>query len=168
MATTAAPPTLRAFLDSRRVTSASWNITGLGNGPQGWIGKYHVSDDDYGTFLQVYHEHVFIQRKHAALLERHSPDASPILIDLDFRTASTEEPPTRHYSPDDVTTFVTEYAAAIHRFLDFRDTDELRLFVHETPAPRIEDGQYKDGIHIICPGAMMRYDDLFALRKYIL
>lgn len=165
MATTAAaaprPATLRSFLEARRVTSAQWNITGLAAD----IGKYHVSDEDYGNFLQLFYEHCHVAARPAHLLERHSPDASPILVDLDFRWPAAGA---RIYRATAVAQFVTALASALVRFIQWDDDADLRFFVQETPAPRIEKGQHKDGIHIVCPDIALRYEELFALRRYLL
>jgi hypothetical protein len=165
MATAAAPATLRSFLQGRRVTSSAWNLTGMSTD----AGKYYIPDDEYGIFLQRYHDHVFVRNQPAHLLERHSPDASPVLIDLDFRYALGDETATRRYTSDAVERFVTAYASALHYFLDVGgETEDLHFYVQETPAPRVEKEQIKDGIHIICPDIRLNYADLFALRQYIL
>ena len=158
MNTTTVP--LRAFLDARRVTDANWNLTGMA----GDVGKYRVSDDDYGELLRLHYEHVFVAGRHSALLERHSATGSPILIDLDFRWA----PPLteRRYTADGVGSFITQYIAALHRF--FVCDCELRFYVQETPAPRQDGDVVKDGIHVVCPDINMRYEDMFILRKYVL
>lgn len=155
---------LRAFLESRRVTSPQWNITGMGS----HVGKYYVADEDYGDFLQVYHDHVFTQRQPAHLLERHSPVAAPILIDLDLHYAVSDPPFERTYTSENIQHFVNEYAKIFHRFIAYENP--IRFYVHTIPTP-IHDathGRFKDGIHIICPDINMHYDDMFALRKYVL
>jgi len=161
MATTAAAPaTLRSFLQGRRVTSSAWNLTGMSTD----AGKYYIPDDEYGIFLQRYHDHVFVRNQPAHLLERHSPDASPVLIDLDFRYALGDETATRRYTSDNIHHFMTEYTAALHRFIVI--TESIRFYIQEIPTPLTEKGEIKDGIHIICPDLALRYDDLFALRRY--
>ena len=149
--------TLRTYLNSRRVTSTQYNLVGMNQ----HLGKYYISDEDYPTFLQLYDSHVFSNHSPAHLLERHAPDASPILIDLDFRYST--ETSQRVYTADSIKQFVGQYASLIHTFID-RGNDELRFYVQETPGPRIEKGVLKDGIHIVCPDIRMRYDDIFKLR----
>lgn len=160
-----ATPTLRAFLDTRRVTHSNWNITGIGRD----IGKYSINDEEYGDFLRLYHHHVFVLGQPVHLLERHSPDASPILIDIDLHYADTAaKPPDRAYTPADVTHFMTQFATALHKFICTEDP--LRFYVQTTPAP-VRDPTHsrrKDGLHIVCPDIAMHYEDLFALRKYVL
>ena len=129
------------------------------------VGKYCVTEEDYGNFLHRYHDHVFVDKKPAFLLERHSPTASPILIDLDFRYPLTT-PLQRAFTHANIVTFVTQYATAFHRFIV--SETPLRFYVHQIPAPlRVKD-QCKDGIHIVCGDIALSYDALFALRKYTL
>jgi hypothetical protein len=153
--------TLPAFLEARRVTHANWNITGMSK----HVGKYHIDDDEYGEFLQAYHEYVFVAKRPAFLLERHSPTASPILIDLDFRYPLTT-PLQRAFTHTNITHFVSNYAAAFHRFIVF--DSPLRFYVQQIPTPLIDKDQCKDGIHIVCPDIALKYEDLFVLRKYTL
>lgn len=153
--------TLPAFLESRRVTHANWNITGMSK----HVGKYHIEDGEYGDFLQSYHTHVFVTKQPAFLLERHSPTASPILIDLDFRYPLTT-PLQRAFSHANITQFVTNYAVAFHRFIVY--DSPLRFYVQQIPTPLIDKDQCKDGVHIVCPDIALKYEDLFVLRKYTL
>jgi hypothetical protein len=152
---------LREFLDSRRVTHANWNLTGLCS----HIGKYAVADEEYGDFLKIYHDHVFVDKHQAFLLERHSPTAAPILIDLDLRYPLTS-PIQRGYDRDNITQFITQYTEALHHFIVV--DSPLRFYVHEIPSPLEAKGQCKDGIHIVCPDIALKYDDLFVLRKFTL
>jgi len=151
--------TLQAFLESRRVTHANWNLTGMGK----HVGRYSVSDDDYDQFLRIYHDYVFVGKHPAHLLERHSPSASPILIDLDFRYPI---PLRRNFSHANITAFITAYAAAFHRFIVY--DSPLRFYVQQIPAPLIDKDLCKDGVHIVCPDIALKYEDLFVLRKYTL
>lgn len=152
---------LQEFMDLRRISHARWNITGMGK----QSGKYFVSDDDYGEFLFVYFNHVFERGMSASLLERHPPEASPLLIDLDFRFPKPVE---RQYTDEQIHLFISAYTEAIHHFI-IRDKP-LRFFIQETPAPQLDVSKdlCKDGLHIVCPDLIMKYEDIFTLRKYVL
>jgi hypothetical protein len=150
---------LHEFLNSRRVTH-DWNLTGLCS-PH--LGKFAVADEEYGEFLQIYHDHVFVAKRPAYLLERHSPAAAPILIDLDLRYPL---PVGRRYTRDNITQFITQYAAAFHHFIIAESP--LRFYVHEIPSPLEAAEQCKDGIHIVCADIALKYEDLFVLRKFTL
>ena len=153
--------TLPAFLESRRVTTANWNITGMSK----HVGKYYIDDEEYGDFLQSYYTYVFVTKQPAFLLERHSPVASPILIDLDFRYPLTT-PLLRGFAHTNITHFINSYTTAFHRFIVY--DSPLRFYVQQIPAPLTDKDQCKDGIHIVCPDIALKYDDLFVLRKYTL
>ena len=80
-------PTLRSFLDTHRSNKESneWCITGMSEDDKG---KYHVSDQEYDTFLKIVHNHIFGHVPRASsLLERHR-DTGPLLVDQDPRHGS--------------------------------------------------------------------------------
>jgi hypothetical protein len=127
------------------------------------LGKFAVADEEYGDFLQIYHDHVFVAKQPAYLLERHSPAAAPILIDLDMRYPL---PVGRRYTRDNITQFMTQYAAAFHHFIIAEAP--LRFYVHEIPSPLEASGKCKDGIHIVCTDIALKYEDMFVLRRFAL
>jgi hypothetical protein len=152
-------PSLRHFLNERRVKDATWNLTGMGQD----AGKYSVSNTEYDDFLQLHHDHVFVQNERSSLLEKHG-EYTPILIDLDFRYSSDTND--RQFTKEDVRVFVKAYADAFFRFIEY--SESIRFFVEVKPAPSIEKGVKKDGIHIICPDITVDYTIPFTLRKYVL
>ena len=95
-----AADTLAEFLNARRVTKEdpTWTFTGMAS-PH--LGKFAISTDEYKQFLTLYHKHVFKQKQHASLLERHATDGGPLLIDLDFRFPHTE-PVRRQYTREQI------------------------------------------------------------------
>jgi hypothetical protein len=170
MATT----TLRAFLDTRRVTDGTWNITGVGLGPNGWNGKYRVSDDDYDDFLTLHAARVFgldgdaTTLRPTTLMERHlkDPAAAPILIDLDFRYPMTFTE--RQFKSDAVRRFITEYCKVLYELSEY--DMPLRAFIMMKPAPRRDPvhDMIKDGIHIVIPDVTVPYGLQKAARERIL
>ena len=97
-------------MDTRRTQTADWNITGLGTGPNGWVGKYKIPDEEYEAFLQLAHDHAFVRGRAHTLLEKHKPQ-SPILIDLDFKYVAGG-PLSRRFTPEQLRAFVAAYADA--------------------------------------------------------
>jgi len=156
---------LRSYLNDRRVTSADWNITGMGTGPTGWTGKFKIPEKEYELFLELAHEHVFQKGKACSLLEKHKAQ-SPILIDLDFRYAAGG-PLRRRFTDDQVREFVAAYADALTHFFEL---PELQFFVALKPAPEADAGKdlHKDGVHIICPTLTTIPEIQFAIRGYLL
>lgn len=116
--------TLRAFLDSRRVTKdEEWNITGMSSADKG---KYYISNTEYDSFHSLYYQHTFIEKRHSSLLERHG-DFTPLLIDLDFKHAEKH----RIFSVENIRNFISMYAKA---FFHFMDHTPLRFFVQLKPS----------------------------------
>lgn len=152
--------TLRAFLDSRRVTSTAWNLTGMGNGTRGWLGKYYVAPDDYPTFLDLHTAHI-AGGGTSTLLERHLPTGGPILIDLDFRYES-DLGGTRAFTQRDLRRFIVGYETTLRELTGY--SGALRAFVMLKPAP----GDRKDGVHIVWPDVSVPYEVQFAVREAVL
>jgi P4 family phage/plasmid primase-like protien len=161
--------TLRSYIDTKYVTSADWNVTGLG---AGWTGKFKIPDDEYDTFLDLVHDHIFNKGRACSLLEKHKPQ-SPILIDLDFRYAAGG-PLRRRFTDEQVRQFVAAYADAfVHFFNPIKseedDTDiPLQFFVMLKPAPEVDKETHKDGVHIVCPSITTSPEIQFAIRGWLL
>ena len=162
-------PTLRTYIYSKQVSSPDWNVTGFGNGPTGWIGKFKIPTEEYDVFLDLVHEHVFTKGKACSLLEKHKAQ-SPILIDLDFRYASGG-PLHRRFTEEQIRDFVAAYADAINHFFEpLADSKPLQFFVSLKPAPEAdkEKDNHKDGIHIVCPTLTTGPELQYAIRGYLL
>lgn len=81
---------------------------------------------------------------------------APLRIDLDFvSTLDKDSNPTRIYTYEDVKAIVKLHQDAIRQLVNndrFSDSDKIYdCIVLEKPAPRLEDGKVKDGIHIHFP-----------------
>lgn len=151
--------TLRDFLNSRRVSDDSWNLTGMGCD----AGKYRVVPEDYHAFMKLFHDHVYRQRKPSHLLERHGK-YTPLLIDLDFRySVDTQD---RIYDKQHIQQFLSSYAASLFHF--FHYDYPLRFFVMLKPELLEEKGVVKDGIHILCGDITLSYEIVKTLRAYSL
>ena len=164
-------PSLRSYINERRTKTDDWNITGLGTGLNGWIGKYKIPDEEYETFLQLAHDHVFVKGKAHTLLEKHKAQ-SPILIDLDFRYAAGG-PLRRRFMTEQLRTFVAAYADAFARFFLAPKNEDgadlpLQFFVAVKPAPEGSSDAHKDGVHIVCPTLTTAPEIQFAIRGYLL
>jgi P4 family phage/plasmid primase-like protien len=164
-------PTLRAYIDTKRVETADWNVTGMGTSwaTGGWVGKFKIPAEEYDVFLDLVHEHVFVKGKACSLLEKHKAQ-SPILVDLDFRYASGG-PLRRRFTDDQIRQFVAAYADAINHFFEpLPDAKPLQFFVSLKPAPeadKVKDN-HKDGVHIVCPSITTGPEVQYALRGYLL
>lgn len=157
--------TLRTYIDSKRVTSADWNVTGMGAGTNDWRGKFKIPEEEYDAFLTLVHDHVFKRGRACSLLEKHKAQ-SPILIDLDFRYAAGG-PLRRRFTTDQVRDFVAAYADAIGRFFE-PTTEPLQFFVQLKPSPEADKDTHKDGVHIVCPSLTTGPEIQYAIRGYLI
>ena len=114
-------------------------------------GSYCINDEELDTFYNLYNKHVFKNNLKAHLTERHK-EASPILIDLDFRHKPTDS--TRKYGPDFINNFIKIYLDEVKKLIGSVIKDEhLVAYILEkkTPVMQQSKGVLKDGIHIIMP-----------------
>jgi len=151
-------------MDARYTKSSNWNITGMG---QADCGKFTISEEDYDTFLDLAHDHIFVKNRACSLLEKHLPQG-PILIDLDFKYAAGG-PLRRRFTTEQVRRFVAAYADAFSRFYELPDTP-LEFFVMLKPSAELVAGkeQHKDGVHIVCPSITTIPEIQFAIRGWML
>jgi P4 family phage/plasmid primase-like protien len=159
---------LRSFMDERRCKDGGeWNIVGMAKGQDS--GKYHVSEDDYDTFLGILYNHIFSgSTKASSLLERHR-EVGPLLVDLDFRYESGG-PLVRRFTQDHVKNFIAHYVAAMFYFAKMEECglDELVFYHLEKPSPETDDKQHKDGIHIQCHSLTTSPKFQFGIRGYMI
>jgi hypothetical protein len=149
--------TLREFMNARRVTDTTWNITGMGKD----AGKYYVLPEEYQEFLHLFYTDVHVNRTASSLLERHST-VSPLLIDLDFRyPAGMKE---RAFDKVHLEQFLSQFARNFYHFFDY--DLPLRFFSMLRPEVTEEKGVVKDGIHIICGDVNFNYSTLHTLRAF--
>ena len=120
----------------------------------------HVQDE----FFKVYKRCVR-QGESLYVTEKHR-DASPILIDLDFRYDKTSLPPERKHSIDDIKIIVQTYIDVLKKYVVI--SDDLQVFVMEKPGPVVDKVYNKDGIHIVIPDIVTKPPLQYILRKEVL
>jgi P4 family phage/plasmid primase-like protien len=157
-----ASSSLSTFLQARRVAKGdadypNWNVTGIAKGVD--KGSYYIKEEEYDTFLSLFHGHVFARRPlPSSLLERHR-DVGPLLVDLDFRYEGGGTLK-RRFRPQDIKQFIAEYAAAMIYFSRVEDLPaDLEFYSKIKPLPESDGSKHKDGVHIMCP-------DVFTVPKY--
>jgi P4 family phage/plasmid primase-like protien len=157
--------TLRTFLDAHRSSDSEWNLTGMSALDKG---KYHVSDDEYDTFLDILHSHIFGRVPRASsLLERHR-DNGPILVDLDLRY-ETGGPLIRRFGATHIKNFIAQYVAAMIYFAKVESlTQDLEFYHLEKPAPETDKSSHKDGVHIQCPTITTTPRFQYCIRGFLL
>lgn len=164
---------LGAFLKERRVVekTGKCSVTGMGE----IRGRWMVNDEDYPAFLELLHDHLFVQEKRPLnLVEQRRQDGySPILIDLDFKYAH-DSSLKRHFSITHIQAFIKTYVEQLQYFYDLSDYSKLRFFISLRPTP-YEDSKksksersVKDGVHIECPDMALHTEHQQVIRQRIL
>ena len=159
--------------------------------------KYKVQDQHKDFFYKMYKEWVFTHNMEAYLTEKHHPDYSPVLIDLDFRyemdekdkisisvndessseEESDEEDATkenvakwkRRYTVDHIMEFLELYFEVLETVLDIPEESKA-AYVMEKSSPIYDSNKkfMKDGVHIIMPNIVSGYAPLFYTRNTII
>ena len=115
-------------------------------------GTYIVGDDEAGTFLEKYYQHVFVGGNMEYLTEKQIIEDGPVLIDVDLRydTTITE----RQHTDEHVLDAVVLYAEKSAEILDIPAGTSVDVFVMEKNEVNCLDTKTKDGVHIIFGLAM--------------
>lgn len=176
-----------AYLESCKIVDkANKDIshTSLGNPDMKiYSSKYKVLPEHKKHFYKLYSDWVFVHEQDCHLTEKHHPEFSPVLIDLDFRypkndsekIVQTDEDGDeyitwqRKYTYEHIQQFMTVYLNILDEVLDIRP-EQKQVFILEKPSPVYDEGKniMKDGIHIILPYIVSTYPPLFYARKRIL
>jgi len=112
-------------------------------------GSYHITDEEYPTFLKLYYQHVFVQNHPEFLTETQREEDGPILVDIDLRHDYSVT--NRQYSKDHILDLVELYLECLKEIYQFDDDAAFPVFIFEKPAVnRLADKKItKDGIHMI-------------------
>lgn len=165
--------TLPEFLDSVKIIDKNdKNITHTCMGDKNlniFNGKYKIKDSYYDYFIELYNKWIFTWNESHHLTEKHHPEYSPILIDLDFRYKEKENKLIRKYNTDDIILFITEYINTLGEYIDIKDENKI-CFIMEKPTPILDKktNNIKDGIHIVFPYIISSYEPLFLTRHILL
>jgi P4 family phage/plasmid primase-like protien len=122
---------------------------GAGNDPSLFAGNFHIPDDEYRRFLQLYYDDIVSKKKTEYLTEAQVKNDGPILVDLDFRFPYSCD--SRQYTKDHIDDLVNEYLDEFKKMYQFEESSQFSVFVLEKPnVNRVEAKQItKDGIHLI-------------------
>lgn len=155
---------LNSFLKAhKRVEGGDFTHTSLGDPKNGiYPGSYNIPLNESDTFLALYYNHVFQQKKSAFLTEKHI-EYSPIVIDLDFRFKGNLP---RQYTEEDIKYFINIYIGELSNILDNVNDKRATAFVMEKSKERyLEDKDItKDGLHIIFPYLVTKPDVQYTAR----
>ena len=128
-------------------------------------GTYIVGDDEAGTFLEKYYQHVFVGGNMEYLTEKQIIEDGPVLIDVDLRydTTITE----RQHTDEHVLDAVVLYAEKSAEILDIPAGTSVDVFVMEKNEVNCLDTKTKDGVHIIFGLAMHKAAQVLLREKVL-
>jgi len=112
-------------------------------------GKYHISQEEYATFLSLYHRDIVSKGGDEYLTEKQLYENGPIAIDCDFRY--TYETTEKQYTMEHINTLILSYLNKLKSMLQFTASEPFPVYVFEKPnVNRLEEKKLtKDGVHII-------------------
>lgn len=153
------------FLNERTCTKDA-TVTGMGGD---FSGRWHIPDKEYGQFLDLLNDYLFVQKNRAlGFVEQPRANApKPLLIDLDFHYKKNQAIE-RRFTEENIREFCDRIAKAYSHFFDMSNHETLRFFVTLRPEPYDSKDKIKDGIHILCPDAPLSNEKWNVLRKYLL
>ena len=160
---------LATHLRTHRVDKgAPCSMTGMGK----MLGRWATKDEDYGTFLDMLHEHLLVQnRRPLNLVEQRLPSGiMPGLIDLDFQYPP-EGSIRRRFKNTHIRSFLRAYIEQLNAFFDLRGRSSVEFYVSLRPTPyeskKASHNVIKDGIHIQYDLALP-YEHQLAIRQKLM
>lgn len=162
------------FIETHRVQRGEeYSHTSISN-PKG---SFYISNEELALFYELYETSYYDDKKKMYMTEKHN-ELSPILIDFDFRfKANAEEDDNsdnedniyesideeqsdnivdtsivlkRKYTQNHIMKILKLYIKYLEQYVDIKK-ENRHAFVLEKPAPVMNKGLIKDGIHIIFP-----------------
>jgi len=138
------------FLEKHRVVGKDVEYTHTCYGQP--FGKYYIGERmDYEKFLVIYKKilEAGVLEYGGLYITEKQKKVGPLFVDYDFRF--TEK--SRQYSAKNIKDITEVYMNLILKYLDIKDTTELKAYVTEKEKPTYDDkcDNYKDGFHIVFP-----------------
>lgn len=117
---------------------------------------FHVSDEDYSKFIQLYYHDVIKSKKTHNLIERQKiykkASSGPLLIDIDLQFAS--DVAARQYTNEHIQQLIQWYLDELSTMYEMDEDNHFLVVVLEKPSPRIQTKPngtsiLKDGLHLM-------------------
>jgi len=166
-------------LDKHRVSErgGEFTNTGMNNSYPNYkfSGSFNVPKDEYDGFLEEIYELVFEENLSLGITEKHHPEFSPIVIDLDFRYPPIEEGKTdakRYHTKKHISKFIKLVYTILNSIMEMSKLQikKPKFFVLERPEARFDEHKkiIKDGVHIVCKDIQLTYPILYMLREKVI
>ena len=110
-------------------------------------GSYIINKAEEEQFLNIYHEHVFVNGNKEFLTEKQLIEDGPILIDIDLRYDVKIS--NRQHTDDHIIDLVMLYAEKCKELVKISENVSIEVFVMQKKDINKLDTKTKDGIHII-------------------
>jgi P4 family phage/plasmid primase-like protien len=112
-------------------------------------GKFHISDEEYPTFLTHYYKDIVAKNGDEYLTEKQRETDCPIVVDFDFRYAY--EVTEKQYGDKHVAGMIAIYLEVLKGVFQFVNETPFPIYIFEKPTVnRVEDKNLtKDGIHML-------------------
>lgn len=123
-----------------RIGDAEKNIFG---------GSYHIPENEYIQFLNLYYDQIFTKKKDEYLTEKQLDVKGPILIDIDLRFDYNKID--RFYTREHITDVIDCYLTILNSVYQFDEETQFNIYVFEKSQINRDSKKNitKDGIHII-------------------
>jgi P4 family phage/plasmid primase-like protien len=108
-------------------------------------GSYNIKNEE--DFLEVYYNHVFVNRCKEYLTEKQFIEDAPVVVDIDMRYLPNISK--RQHTKDHIVDLIDIYGRNISRISNLVDGQKIEVFVMEKSTVNMLDNKTKDGIHII-------------------
>ena len=139
-------------------------------------GSFHIPPEKRDEFNDAFYHRRFVENGIVHITEAHSPNYSPILIDIDLRfeisstqnNKKSQKTCPHKYSFDIIIEIVSIYKQLLEEYIDLDDDEKQMAFIFEKSSAVIENGIIKDGVHIIFPYLSTDYELQFVLRHRII
>ena len=112
-------------------------------------GKYHINDNEYYAFLDLYYRDIVAKSADEFLTEKQMDTGGPIVVDIDLRYEY--EITEKQYKKSHIEELITLYLDELKKIFQFDDKAKFPIYIFEKPnVNRLEDKNItKDGIHMI-------------------
>ena len=128
-------------------------------------GSFNIPENINDNFLDIYYDHVFVNKNEEFLTEKQLLNDGPLLVDIDFRYNTTITK--RQHTKEHIIDLIYLYLNKLNEMYKFTNQSNINIYVLEKSETTIFDNKTKDGIHLIFTIKMSKPEQSL-LRKKIL